>query len=78
MSKLKALQPDTPVIVVGGSEEWDCDSADHFLDSFEPKRLLELIQEIEPAQTKAIEDHNEALALQPRQAGQGTKKASKS
>ena len=66
VGKLKALQPDTPVIVVGGPKQWECGKGDHYLDSFDPKRLLNLIEKIEPTQTEAIKEHNEDLALQPR------------
>ena len=63
VGKLKALQPNTPVIVVGGPGQWECEKDEHYLKTFEPKRRLDLIEKIEPEQTKAIEEHNEELAL---------------
>ncbi len=43
VSTLKKMQPAIPVVVIGTPSHPDCDGADHFLDSFEPARLLALL-----------------------------------
>jgi len=58
---LKQLRPDIPVIVVCTPRHPECDVADHTLDSFDPKRLLALLQRLHPVEAALIEQRNEDL-----------------
>lgn len=60
--ELKAVGPAVPVVVVTAPGVFTCNGADHYLDSFEPSRILALLQKLEPEQTAAIEKQNEVLA----------------
>ena len=59
--KLKAKQSKAPVIVIGGPGIHHCPQADHVLESFEPSKLLNLLQDLVPESTAEIEKQNEAL-----------------
>lgn len=59
--ELKTLSPTVRIIVVT-SPGVPCDGADHYLDSFEPARMLTLLQNLEPEQTAAIAARNETLS----------------
>jgi DNA-binding response OmpR family regulator len=60
--QLKAARPDLPIIIVRGPEGHACEGADHYLDSFEPARLLNLLRSLQPQAADAIEHRNEELA----------------
>jgi len=60
-SALKAIQPKLIIIAISGPRRDYCDGADHHLDTFEPVRLLELLKQLEPEKSAAIEAHNETL-----------------
>ena len=59
--QLKKLQPNTPVVVIGGPGIHHCPGADHVLESFEPAKLLFLLQSLVPEDTALIEKRNEQL-----------------
>jgi DNA-binding NtrC family response regulator len=59
--RLKQLQPKVPIIVISAPGTGWCSEADHQLESFDPTRLLMLLQSLVPAAHQAIEEHNEAL-----------------
>ena len=61
---LKALQPRLLLIAISGPGGARCHGADHHLDTFEPVRLLELLRQLEPETSAAIEATNEALNRQ--------------
>jgi DNA-binding response OmpR family regulator len=58
---LKAINAALPIIVISGPTEEVCEGADQHLDSFDPKRLLGILQALEPEKTAEIEKRNEAL-----------------
>jgi DNA-binding response OmpR family regulator len=62
--KLKQLQPTVPVIVISAPGTGWSSEADHQLESFDPARLLLLLQSLVPAAYQAIEDRNEILDSQ--------------
>lgn len=66
---LKEIQPKIVIIAISGPELAHCEGADHHLDTFEPVRLLELLKQLEPEQSAAIEARNEALNLKQRHEG---------
>jgi CheY-like chemotaxis protein len=58
---LKDLQPKLVIVAISGPNRDYCDGVDHHLETFEPARLLELLKQIEPEKSAAIEARNEAL-----------------
>jgi DNA-binding NtrC family response regulator len=62
VSRLKQIKPNLPVIAVGA--DGHCETADYHVDSFSPAKLLEVLQKLQPAETKAIEQTNQALSEQ--------------
>jgi DNA-binding NtrC family response regulator len=60
-AKVKELNPKLPVIVISAPGTHECPGADHLLESFEPQRLLNLLQKLVPEAAAAIEKRNEQL-----------------
>jgi CheY-like chemotaxis protein len=61
VAKLKEIDSKSPVVVISAPGTHDCPQADHLLESFEPAKLLSLLQSLAPAETAAIEKRNEHL-----------------
>jgi DNA-binding NtrC family response regulator len=61
VARLKETDPKLPVVVISAPGTHECPQADHLLESFEPGKLLALLQSLVPAETAAIEKRNEAL-----------------
>jgi DNA-binding NtrC family response regulator len=59
---LKGIKPKIPIIVVHAPGSEVCQGADHLLESFDPRRLLALLERLEPEHTAEIERRNEALS----------------
>jgi DNA-binding NtrC family response regulator len=59
---LKRIKPNIPVVAVGIPRVQHCELADHFLQSFDPAPLLELLKTLIPEQAEAIQRHNDQLA----------------
>ena len=58
---LKTVRPDIPVIVVCVPGGTPCDHADYTLESFDPRKLLALLERLQPEATAEIEKRNESL-----------------
>jgi CheY-like chemotaxis protein len=58
---IKQSSPNLPVVVISAPGTHDCPQADHLLESFEPAKLLRLLQSLVPEETAAIEKRNEQL-----------------
>jgi CheY-like chemotaxis protein len=58
---LKSLNPNIPIIVVATPRGTPCTRADYTLESFDPRKLLALLQSLFPEATAHIEKRNEAL-----------------
>jgi DNA-binding NtrC family response regulator len=61
VAKLKQADPKLPIVVISAPGTHECPQADHLLESFEPGKLLALLQSLVPAETAAIEKRNEQL-----------------
>lgn len=61
VTRMKAAAPGLPIVVVRGPGIADCKGADHYLDSFDPAQLLDLLKGLQPQQAAAIEEQNERL-----------------
>ncbi len=60
--ELKALEMAIPIIAIGAPQAGYCDGVDHYLESFNPAKLLDLLQSLVPEQAEAIELHDEELS----------------
>lgn len=65
ISRLKELAPKAPVIVVGFFDRQWHFRADHFVESFEPAKLLELLKSLTPKESAEIERRDESLNREP-------------
>jgi response regulator RpfG family c-di-GMP phosphodiesterase len=61
VNELKSINAAIPIIAVCGPGDHPCTNADHQLESFEPRVLLELLRKLLLTQTVAIEKHEEEL-----------------
>jgi CheY-like chemotaxis protein len=61
VAALKKVKPSIPVIVVCTPRHSDCVGADHMIESFNPKVLLDLLQTLQPEAAAHIERRNEDL-----------------
>lgn len=62
VAKLKSAAPELPIIVVRAPGGQSCAGADHYLDTFEPAKLLELLAKLRPREAAEIERQNEELS----------------
>ena len=62
VAALRALQPQLKIVVVGRPGQAKCGGEDHFLESFDPRKLLALLQRLEPEKTAEIEKRDEELS----------------
>lgn len=58
---LKAIKPGIPVVVISGPADRDCANADYQVESFDPRKLLETLQKLKPAEVAEIERNEERL-----------------
>jgi DNA-binding response OmpR family regulator len=61
IARLRLLQPKITVIVVCTPRSAPCKIADYVLESFDPRKLLALLEKLQPEATAAIEKRNEDL-----------------
>lgn len=58
---IKQINPAVPVIIVHRPLSEPCGGADYQLDTFDPRQLLTLLQDLCPEHAKAVELRNEKL-----------------
>jgi DNA-binding NtrC family response regulator len=61
IATLKQLHPKIAVILICTPRSAPCKIADFVLESFDPRRLLALLEKLQPEATAAIEKRNEDL-----------------
>lgn len=61
VQEFKRLQPQLPVIVVCSPGAANCDVGDHQLESYDPSRLIVLLQSILPQQAAEVLQHEVEL-----------------
>jgi CheY-like chemotaxis protein len=61
VARLKQIDAKLPIVVISAPGTHECSQADYQLESFEPAKLLALLQSLVPAETAAIEKRNEQL-----------------
>ncbi len=62
VAAIKKRDANLPVVVISAPGIHHCPLADYMLESFDPVRLLSLLQGLVPAATEAIEKTNERLS----------------
>jgi DNA-binding NtrC family response regulator len=62
LKRIKQIQPHLPVIVVGTLGHAYCAGADHYLETFDPTKLLTLLQRLDPERTALILQRDEKLS----------------
>ena len=60
--QLREIRPDLPVIAICPVSAPRCEGATRQLESFDPKRLLDILDKLVPEAADAIEKHEEDLA----------------
>jgi DNA-binding NtrC family response regulator len=58
---LKKIQPNIPVVIICTPRAVPCTIADHTLESFDPRLLLDLLKKLQPQAVAEIERRNEDL-----------------
>jgi CheY-like chemotaxis protein len=61
IKQLKEIQPAVPIVTVGTLGHDFCAGADHYLETFDPAKLLKLLQRLEPEKTALILQMDEKL-----------------
>jgi CheY-like chemotaxis protein len=61
VAALKTITPHIPVIAISGPGANECPGADRHLESFDPRKLLEILAALLPKETEQIEKRNEEL-----------------
>ena len=59
---LREIRPDLPIIAICPPGSAHCEGVTQQLESFDPRRLLAILEKLVPDQTDAIEKHEEELA----------------
>lgn len=62
VKEIRESQPRLPIILVGTLGHDFCDGADHYLEAFDPSKLLKLLQTLEPEKTALILEKDEKLS----------------
>jgi DNA-binding response OmpR family regulator len=62
LKELKTIQRNVIVVVVGTLGNDSCVGADHYLETFDPTRLLKLLQKLQPEKTAIILQMDEKLS----------------
>jgi CheY-like chemotaxis protein len=60
--EIKTLQPKLPIIVIAAPGFQGCPDADYQLESFDPAKLLDILRNLKPEESAAIEKRNEDLS----------------
>lgn len=64
--QIKTKHPRLPIIVIAAPGKIPCPEADFWLESFQPAKLLEILRQLAPEASEAIEKRNEQLSREER------------
>lgn len=67
IAELRKFAPKMTVIGVGGPLVKECEGADYKLESFDPRRLLALLEKLRPQDAAAVEERNRELEKKERE-----------
>ncbi len=59
--QLKGIKPGIAVIVICAPGDVECNAADYQVESLDPRKLLEALKKLQPAEVAAIEEQEEKL-----------------
>ncbi len=59
VQKLRQLAPRLPIVAIGTPRQRSCAGADHFLEGFEPTKLLDLLRRLDPGVAAIISREEE-------------------
>ncbi len=59
--RLKEMEPGVPIVLIGRPDKDRAPQADHYVESFDPAAVLELLKSLEPQKTAAIAKHDASL-----------------
>jgi DNA-binding NtrC family response regulator len=62
VNELRSVRPDIPIIAICPPGSPACEGVTDQLESFDPRRLLAILEKLVPDQADAIEKHEEELA----------------
>lgn len=61
IQELRRLKSDLPIVVIAAPGQQNPHGADHIVNSLEPRALLDILQVLCPAESKAIAKHDRDL-----------------
>jgi len=64
LATIRNGSPRIPIIVIQGPGAVECPGADHYIDSFDPVQLLELLRDLFPRATGVIKQQDDALKVE--------------
>lgn len=62
VSRFKAAGVTVPIVAVGTPTRKVCEGADHFVDSFDPSKLLELLRSLMPKIDRMLADEDAKIS----------------
>lgn len=67
ISTIRGRSPKLPIIAVQGAGGPECPGADHYIDSFDPVQLLEILRDLFPRASDIIRQQDNALKTEENQ-----------
>jgi DNA-binding NtrC family response regulator len=67
VSTIRRSSPHVPIVVIQGPGAANCPGASHFIDSFDPATLLELLHKLFPREASVIKQQDDALKAEENQ-----------
>ncbi len=67
VATLRTRAPQCPIIVIQGPGSEPCPGASHYIDSFDPATLLELLHKLFPRAVNAIKQQDDVLKAEENQ-----------
>ncbi len=65
LRQIKSKYSQTPAIVIGTPSGRRCEEADHYLESFDPAKLLDLLQQVIPEAERVMKREGEEAPTEP-------------
>ena len=67
ITTIRDRAPEVPIVVIQGSSSAPCSGASHYIDSFDPAPLLELLHQLFPRATASIRQQDNLLKAKENQ-----------
>jgi DNA-binding NtrC family response regulator len=72
INTIRSRAPKLPIIVVQGPGGPECPGGDHYIDSFDPVALIELLRRLFPRALEVIKQEDERLQAEEERSDQGS------